>query len=162
LPAGSGSWGSLSDRNAKANFSPTDGRDVLARLVAIPVQTWNYTAQDPAIRHIGPMAQDFYAAFAVGEDERYISTIDADGVALASIQGLYQIVQEKDATIASQQQAIDALKQQNADVEARLSALEARLTSDSTSNVFSDWRVLGLVLVGLAVGGIVTRRGGGR
>jgi hypothetical protein len=64
------------------------------------------------------MAQDFYAAFGLGEDERYISKSDADGVALAAIQGLYQVVQEKDATIAGQQREIDELR-------ARLSALEA-------------------------------------
>ena len=34
------------------------------------------------------MAQDFYAAFAVGADDKHISTVDADGVALAAIQGL--------------------------------------------------------------------------
>ncbi len=62
--------------------------------------TWNYRSQDAAIRHIGPVAQDFYAAFGVGEDDRHISTIDADGVALAAIQGLYQVVQQKETRIA--------------------------------------------------------------
>ena len=52
------------------------------------MQTWNLKSQDPAIRHIGPMAQDFYAAFNVGEDDKHINSVDADGVALAAIQGL--------------------------------------------------------------------------
>lgn len=52
--------------------------------------------QNDSIRHIGPMAQDFCAAFEVGHDDKRISTIDADGVALASIQALYQLVKEKD------------------------------------------------------------------
>ena len=107
---GSGSWSSTSDRNVKANFSLVDARDVLQRLAQIPISTWNYKAQDTAIRHIGPMAQDFAAAFGVGEDDKHISTIDADGVSLAAIQGLYQIAQEKDQQIAQLQARLDALE----------------------------------------------------
>ncbi len=117
LAPGASAWSVLSAREAKANFVPVDGTDVLARLAAIPIQTWNYKSQDPSIRHIGPMAQDFYAAFGVGEDDRHISTVDADGVALAAIQGLYQLVKAQEAQIA-------ALQRQNADLEARLAALE--------------------------------------
>ncbi|MCS6911465.1 MAG: hypothetical protein NZM11_12995 [Anaerolineales bacterium] len=36
-----------------------------------------------------------------GRRNRHITTVDADGVALAAIQGLYQVVQEKDAEIAN-------------------------------------------------------------
>ncbi|MDH7489784.1 MAG: tail fiber domain-containing protein, partial [Anaerolineae bacterium] len=106
-----------SDRNLKENIQPVDVKDILKRLLQVPIAKWNYIADQP-VPHIGPMAQDFYAAFGVGEDELHISTIDANGVALAAIQGLYQIVQEKDAQIAAQQKQID-------DLQARLSALEA-------------------------------------
>ena len=110
LPAGGGAWSALSDRNAKGNFQPADGRAVLEKLAAMPVQTWNYRSQDAAIRHIGPTAQDFAAAFGVGEDERHISTVDADGVALAAIQGLHQVVKEKDAEIEALRQDVAELK----------------------------------------------------
>ena len=36
--------------------------------------------------------------------------MDADGVALAAIQGLYEIVQEQGAQIAAQQERIEALE----------------------------------------------------
>ncbi|MGA2505831.1 MAG: tail fiber domain-containing protein, partial [Anaerolineales bacterium] len=68
LSPGSGSWESLSDSQAKAAVQPVDGRQVLAALMSIPVSTWSYRGQDPSIRHIGPMAQDFYSAFHVGTD----------------------------------------------------------------------------------------------
>src|SRR6185369_9258141 len=97
LPAGGGAWSPLSDRNAKENYSKIQAREILDRLAALPIQTWNYKAQHPSIRHIGVIAQDFSEAFHVGEDERHISTVDADGVAMAAIQGLYEIVREKDA-----------------------------------------------------------------
>jgi hypothetical protein len=109
LAQGSDSWESLSDRNAKANIAPVDPREILNRLMSVPVSAWNYRAQDPSIRHIGPMAQDFYL-FGFGEDDKLISTVDAEGVSLAAIQGLYQIVQEKDDRIKAQQQEITALK----------------------------------------------------
>ncbi len=108
VDAGDGSWSSLSDRNAKQNFSAIDAREILRRVAAMPILKWNYKSQSDNIQHIGPMAQDFYAAFNVGSDEKHITTIDADGVSLAAIQGLNQVVQE-------QQVEINALKNQNAD-----------------------------------------------
>ncbi len=88
LAAGGSSWSAVSDRNMKENFQTIDGEKLLKNLGSIPILTWNYKAQDQSIRHIGPMAQDFYAAFNVGEDDKHITTIDADGVALAAIQEL--------------------------------------------------------------------------
>lgn len=99
VAGGGGSWSSLSDRNLKDNFLPIDSEKLLDKLAALPVSSWNYKAQDDSIRHIGPMAQDFYAAFDVGEDERHIATIDADGVALAAIQALYEQNKKLQATI---------------------------------------------------------------
>ncbi|MGH8004771.1 MAG: tail fiber domain-containing protein [Limisphaerales bacterium] len=99
LAPGGGSWSPISDRHLKDNFQTVYGPELLSKLAALPISTWNYKAQDASIRHIGPMAQDFRAAFGVGEDDRHITTIDADGVALAAIQGLHQIVQEQKAEI---------------------------------------------------------------
>ncbi len=110
LPAGGGAWSPLSDRNAKENFVLVDGVAVLERLDAMEISTWNYKAQDEGIRHMGPMAQDFHAAFAVGEDEKRISTVDADGVALAAIQGLKRLADEKDARIAALERRIAELE----------------------------------------------------
>lgn len=90
LPSGSGAWSCTSDRNAKVNIKAVDSHDILERLATVPVQTWSYKTQDVTIRHIGPTAQDFTRAFDVGEDNKHISTVDADGVALVAIQGLYQ------------------------------------------------------------------------
>ena len=125
LPPGSGSWATWSDRNSKANFDVVDGWDILNRLDNIPIQTWNYATQDQTVRHIGPAAQDFYAAFNVGEDERHISVVDADGVALAAIQGLHHIVQEQATQLASQKDQIVNLQQQNVELETRLATLES-------------------------------------
>ena len=149
IAAGANAWSPLSDRNSKENFSTVDVRAIVEKLAQIPISTWNYKTQDVSIRHIGPMAQDLYAAFAVGEDNTHISTIDADGVSLAAIQGLYQMAQDKDAQIASQQKQINAL-------ETRLAMLEqqvANANANPTSN--SQPVMLGLGALGLL--GIVYR-----
>jgi hypothetical protein len=117
LIPGSGSWGSLSDRDAKEDFAPTDGRQVLERLVSIPISTWSYKAQQGKFRHIGPTAQDFSAAFEVGADDRHITTVDADGVALAAIQGLYQMLTDE---LADKQEQIRRLEERLAAVENRV------------------------------------------
>ena len=110
LASGGGSWSSLSDRNVKEDFAPVDAKQVLEKVAKMPVTTWNYIAQGKTIRHIGPMAQDFYAGFNVGEDERHITTIDEGGVALAAIQGLNMKLQEKDAEIQALKERLEKLE----------------------------------------------------
>ncbi len=105
-----GTFVSASDRNVKENFSPVDSRDILARVAALPLTQWNYKA-DTDTRHLGPMAQDFYAAFGIGPDDKHITMVDADGVALAAIQGLNQKVEEKDARIAELEKRLEKLEQ---------------------------------------------------
>jgi hypothetical protein len=155
LAPGSGSWSSLSDREAKSDISPVDGFQVLMLLTELPISRWNYTGQDSSIRHLGPMAQDFQAAFGLGESDRHISTVDADGVALAAIQGLYQLVQEKDAQLTAQQRQIAAL-------ETRLAALEQadEIDGSSASSLLASpllrWLLMGgLCLACGLVGGLV-------
>jgi trimeric autotransporter adhesin len=162
LLPGSGSWSTVSDRSAKANFNEVDGRALLAQLATLPIQTWNYKTQDAAIRHIGPMAQDFHAAFGVGENDTTISTVDAQGVALAAIQGLYLVVHDKDAQLATQQKQIVELQSQNASVEARLTALEERTNSaNPASNSPQVMLALGmLVLLGVVYRQHRASRGG--
>ena len=113
-----GSVNPPSDVRLKREIDAVDPRRVLATLAALPISTWSYHWETPAVRHIGPMAQDFHRAFGFGPEETSISTVDSDGVALAAIQGLHQVVQEKE-------QRIDELAAANAELEARLAALEA-------------------------------------
>jgi hypothetical protein len=101
LSSGGGSWSSLSDRASKRALEPASGRKVLRKLSSVPISTWSYRAQDVSIRHIGPMAQDFYRAFGVGEDNKHIASVDADGVALAAIKGLNRKVERLQRTVAS-------------------------------------------------------------
>ena len=131
LSAGGGSWSSLSDRNAKANLQPVDGETVARQVAGLPVSTWSYKSQDSSVRHIGPMAQDFHSAFHVGEDDRHITAVDSEGVALAAIQGLYKMIEAKDAEIESlqrqlraQQARLDVVEQHTAILE-RAATLEA-------------------------------------
>jgi hypothetical protein len=107
-----------SDRNKKENFEPVDSREVLEKVAALPMSTWSYKTEDGGYRHMGPMGQDFRAAFGLGRDEKHITTVDADGVALAAIQGLNQLVQEKDEKISAQQQQIDELREKLEHIQA--------------------------------------------
>ena len=74
------------------------------------ISRWNFKG-DAATPHVGPMAQDFHAAFALGTDDKHIATVDADGMALAAIQGLNEVVKEKDAEIQTLKRDLAELRQ---------------------------------------------------
>lgn len=125
VAAGGGSWSSISDRNRKENFEPVDVEDVLARLLRVPVSTWNYKTQDAAIRHMGPMAQDFYAAFELGEDSLLINSVDIDGVAIAGVQALAQRTTDLKAENEALRAEVAALRALLAERDGTLAALQA-------------------------------------
>jgi hypothetical protein len=75
------------------------------------------------VRHVGPMAQDFHAAFGLGDSDKSIGMQDIEGVALAAIQGLHQ-------QLARGSREIAKLKAKVAEVEmlkGKLEAIEAKL-----------------------------------
>ena len=101
-----------SDRNAKQNFTMLDAQTVLAKVTAMPITEWNYKSDAAEQKHIGPMAQDFHAAFGLnGTDDKHISVVDEGGVALAAIQGLNQKLAQKQTEITELQARLDKLEQ---------------------------------------------------
>jgi hypothetical protein len=104
-----------SDRHAKTDIQEVAAATLLARVAALPIRQWRFKTEPEGVKHVGPMAQDFHAAFGLGSTETAIATVDADGVALAAIQGLNQkletAVKEKDARIAGLERRLAALEQ---------------------------------------------------
>jgi hypothetical protein len=120
LAANGTSWSTLSDRSAKKNFAAVDGAAVLEKLAAVPIQQWNYKWEaDDATPNLGPTAQDFKAAFYPGRDDKSITTLEYDGVALAAIQGLNS--------------KLEATRAENAELKTRLERLERLLAERSGS-----------------------------
>jgi hypothetical protein len=56
------------------------------------------------------MAEDFHQAFGLGADDKHIAPADQAGVALLAVQGLNQVVQEKDKEIAELRSRLEALE----------------------------------------------------
>ena len=121
-----GVWTNGSSRAFKEGFVPVDARAVLAKVVALPIATWRYRGPDAA-RHMGPVAEDFHAAFGLGHDERYIGTVDADGVALAAIQGLNAKVE---AQLAAKDAEIGTLQKQLTELRRAVAVLMARTSTE--------------------------------
>jgi hypothetical protein len=115
-----GTFVSSSDAALKQDVAPLDAQQVLDAVGRLKVQEWSYKAS-PEVRHVGPMAQDFQAAFGLGADDRHIAMVDADGVALASIQALRQLV-------ATQQTEIGELRARMAEQGSRIEELLAQRT----------------------------------
>ncbi|MCO5053413.1 MAG: tail fiber domain-containing protein [Verrucomicrobiae bacterium] len=110
------SFNPSSDRHLKENFEAVSPEEVLAKVAALPISRWNFKGETETV-HVGPMAQDFHATFGLGTDDKHIATVDADGVALAAIQGLNRKLETEAA----------ALRTENTELKARLERLERLL-----------------------------------
>ncbi len=121
-----GVWSNASDRNRKTDFKEVDPRDVLDKLAVMPVRQWRYTNEDACVKHIGPVAQDFRSAFGLGDDDKTIGTIDADGVALAAIQGLNQKLEDRSRKADTRVQKLEA---ENAELKRQLAEIQAMVQS---------------------------------
>lgn len=118
-----GVWTDASDRKAKENFIPLDRGLVLEQLADLEVARWNYKVESPSVQHIGPVAQDFHALFGLGADDKHLAALDTAGVALAAIQGLYEIVQEKDCLIDELGSEISNLQSEISELKEIVNAL---------------------------------------
>jgi hypothetical protein len=128
-----GAWTNASDVNRKHRFADIRGEDVLAKLRDIPIRSWSYLDEDDQVRHLGPTAQDFRAAFGLGLDETSIATVDADGVALAAIQALDRRAREQRDEIQGLQTDLAGLREENTLLKKRLDRLEALLADPAGS-----------------------------
>jgi len=102
-----GTWTNASSRTLKDGFAAVDTARVLDALLALPITTWHYRGSGEG-RHLGPVAEDFKSAFGLAGDGRGISTVDADGVALAAIQGLNAKLEEQIAHLREELEALRA------------------------------------------------------
>jgi hypothetical protein len=91
---------------------------VLQTVAHLPLSTWRYLDEPADVRHLGPMAQDFRAAFGLGNSDRAYHSVDAHGVSLASIKALYQMMQEQEARLSR-------LERENAELRAACRKPEA-------------------------------------
>ena len=117
IVAGGGTMVCSSSRKVKDDFAPVDRAQVLKRLARIPITTWHYKSEKAGARHIGPMAQDFARAFHFGQGNTGIAMVDADGISLAAIQGLYRQNEALNGKLAG-------LERENRALSARLTRLE--------------------------------------
>jgi trimeric autotransporter adhesin len=136
---GSVAFTSNSDKTKKENFQPVDGEEVLTKIRGFALTSWNFIGHDPEkLRHYGPMAQDFFAAFGhdgvgqIGSDTT-INSGDIAGILMIAVQALEKRTVElraKAAQIAALESQIEDLKAKHASLEAvvaRLEALELRV-----------------------------------
>ena len=128
-----GAWTNASSRTFKEGFAAIDPADVLERVLALGISRWSYIGSGEG-EHVGPMAEDFHAAFGLGHSDRQIATVDADGVALAAIQGLNAKLEAENAALRERLAALERARAgQTADLAAmrqQLSEMRALLAPD--------------------------------
>jgi hypothetical protein len=143
LPAGSGVFNCTSSRYTKQNFMMVNGENVLSTLRNVPVSTWNYISEGKQVRHLGPMAEDFYKAFGLGVGNTSIGVQDLAGVSLAAVKALdarTAELQEKAAEVEQLRVEVNELKSVNASMEQRLAALEQTLKANASQTAQQERR----------------------
>jgi hypothetical protein len=116
LPSGGApAWACVSDRNAKEAIVPVNPRDILSKVISLPLTSWQY--KGVTRRHMSPMAQDFWSAFGLGVDDKSIVSSDVSGVALAAIQGVNAKLNDE----------VASLRAQNAKMAKELAAIKKKL-----------------------------------
>ena len=88
LQVGADGWSNISDKTLKNIQQPIDPIHILNKVRELPVHYWAYKNQEDTL-HLGPFSQDFYQLFKYGNSDKVIHSIDADGVLLAAIKGIY-------------------------------------------------------------------------
>jgi hypothetical protein len=128
-----GTWTNTSDRDVKEGIALVDGGAVLLKVSQLPIYRWNYKGEDPSHQHVGPMAQDFYAVFSLGDDDKHISTIDPAGVALAAIQALNEKLNQQVAENARTRTENENLRARIDDLSKVISQLVAQSQQNASS-----------------------------
>lgn len=116
-----------SSRERKEGFQEVDPEAVLGQLAEVPIETWSYKQDSSGVRHIGPTAEDFYAAFGLGADDKHIAINDSASVALVAVQGLYVLLQEREGEIRRLDAVVAQKDVQLEELSRRLDRIEARL-----------------------------------
>lgn len=141
LPAGSGTFSCSSSRTIKTAFEAIDAQSLLAGIRALPLSTWAYIEDTAGTRHLGPVAEDFFAQFGLGEGPNSIGAQDLASLGLVGVQALA----ERDEAHARE---LAALSERNAQLQAelqsslelqrellqRLSALERRVSASGNDH----------------------------
>ena len=143
--------GYLSERSdvfSKENFRMVSGSEILNQLSEIPISVWNYKDDESKTAHMGPMAQDFYAAFGLGKDDTHIGALDVNGVALASIQELSKTLNEKETEIQALRETVENL-------EVRMENLENVQKTKSAVNLALPF-IFGIG--GLVIGALIIKK----
>ncbi|HEV7587056.1 MAG TPA: tail fiber domain-containing protein [Longimicrobium sp.] len=117
------SWTCASSRTLKEKFFAVDGEDVLARLRALPITTWSMIGGDRSVRHLGPVAEDFYHAYGLGVGETTIGLGDIDGVNLAAAKALEARTTELRRELDARTAEVAALRGELAELRAQVQAL---------------------------------------
>jgi hypothetical protein len=132
MPIYAPAFNTTSARSEKTAIEPVDPRAVLAGVESLSVSTWTFDREDEG-RHMGPMAGEFAETFDLGDDAETIATVDADGVALAAIQGLAEKLEETTQDLDEKDERIETLEAENEALRDRLLRVEDHLDLDGAS-----------------------------
>ncbi|MFB6309879.1 MAG: tail fiber domain-containing protein [Salinirussus sp.] len=130
MPIRAPAFETTSARTAKTDIKPADPEEVLEKVRALDISRWRFEGTDT--EHLGPMAGEFNDSLDIGADEESIATVDADGAALAAIQGLATALDDATERIDELEDELSNRKDRIDTLERRLTTLEAAIDSQAS------------------------------
>ena len=110
----------------KDQFRSVEAASILDKVSQLSIKEWSYKQQS-GVRHIGPIAEEFYETFGLGSDSTKISTIDTDGVALLSIQALHKQLQSVEEENKETRKENDEIRKENLALQEAIKTIMLRL-----------------------------------
>ncbi len=116
-------WDNGSSRDLKENFTAVDNQTILNKILVLPMTEWNYKSV-PGAKHIGPIAEDFYQLFKLGDGDKSVSTIDPSGISLVGIKALNEKIENQQKQIEDQKNQNEQLQQQINELKIQIEKLK--------------------------------------
>lgn len=140
LAAGGTAFFCSSSKTLKENFTEVDGETLLAQIRSVPLNTWNLIDEEGKPLHMGPFAEDFHAAFGLGDTDHAIGHQDIDGVNFGGVKALEKrtaALREENGRLRADNVAlreeVNALRQAQTELERRVARLEALVQAASAA-----------------------------
>jgi hypothetical protein len=96
-----GAWTNSSSAALEDNLTVPDEAEIVKAFEILPLYHYNSKSEPESVKHLTPVAEDFYAGFGLGNDDKALSPADLAAVQGVVIKNLLKRVKELESKLAT-------------------------------------------------------------